>query len=316
MDKIAVLVPCFNEAQSIAKVVHDFRSVLPEAKIYVYDNNSTDGTDSIARKAGASVRYECQQGKGNVIRRMLQDIDAECYVLVDGDDTYPAEDSREMSDMILCGNIDMVTGDRLSSTYSSQNKRPFHNFGNILVRTLINHIFRTDIRDIMTGYRALSWRFAKSFPVLSQGFEIETEMTIHAADKNMSLKNHVVSYRDRAKGSSSKLRTIPDGIKVIATIFRLFCSYEPLKFFGITALLMAVLSLLFFLPVLDAYLYTGQVSRFPTLIICGFVMLSAISSFFAGVILQAAKQNERREFEFRLQEIDRWYKNLKGGIQK
>ena len=312
MDKIAVLVPCYNEASSVAKVVHDFRKALPEAKIYVYDNNSTDGTDEIAREAGAVVRYERQQGKGNVVRRMFQDIDAECYIMADGDDTYPAEDSPEMSLMVLSDGIDMVIGDRLSSTYSQQNKRPFHNFGNSLVKTLINRIFKADIHDVMTGYRAFSYRFVKSFPVISQGFEIETEMTIHAADKNMSLVNHVVNYRDRAEGSESKLRTIPDGIKVIRTIFGLFANYEPMKFFGILAAFLAVLSVLFLLPVLGDYMQTGLVPRFPTLIVCGFVMLSALGSFFAGIILQAVKQKERREFEFRLQQISRWYKKLKG----
>ncbi len=312
MDKIVVLIPCYNEAYSVAKVVHDFRKALPEAKIYVYDNNSTDGTDSIAREAGAVVRYEHHQGKGNVVRRMFQDIDAECYIMADGDDTYPAEDSREMAAVILDGKADMVIGDRLSSTYYQQNKRPFHNFGNSLVRFLINHIFRTDIRDIMTGYRAFSYRFVKSFPVVSQGFEIETEMTIHAADKNMSLANHIVNYRDRAEGSSSKLRTIHDGIKVIRTIFRLFSDYEPMRFFGIFALFLAAVSLIFFLPVFNAYLSSGVVERFPTLIVCGFVMLSALGSFFAGIILQAVKQKERREFEFRLQEINQWYRKLKG----
>ena len=315
MDKIAVLIPCFNEAKSVRKVIRDFRSALPEASIYVYDNNSTDGTDAIAREAGAIVRYERRQGKGSVVRSMFRDIDAECYIMADGDDTYPAEDSREMSAQILSGNADMVIGDRLSSTYFHQNKRPFHNFGNSLVRLLINHIFRTDIRDIMTGYRAFSYRFVKSFPVVSQGFEIETEMSIHAADKDMALMNHVIAYRDRQEGSTSKLRTIPDGIRVIMTVFRLFCNYEPLMFFGITGLLLALVSIAFFMPVFDEYLATGMVDRFPTLIVCGFVMLSALSSFFAGIILQAVKHKERREFEFRLHEIEYWHKKLKGVIQ-
>ncbi|MBQ7155256.1 MAG: glycosyltransferase [Synergistaceae bacterium] len=306
MDNIAVLIPCYNEAPSIRKVVEDFRKALPDAKIYVYDNNSTDGTDKIAREAGAIVRYEHRQGKGSVVRRMFQDIDARCCIMADGDDTYPAEDSREMAAMILDEGVDMVIGDRLSSTYFRENKRPFHNFGNSIVRTLINYIFRTDIQDIMTGYRAMSYRFVKSFPVVSQGFEIETEMSIHAVDKNMNIKNYVVNYRDRSKGSTSKLRTIPDGLKVIRTIFRLFSSYEPLRFFGLWAVILAVLSLAFFLPVLNDYMHTGLVARFPTLIVCGFVMLGAMNSLFAGLILQSIKHKERREFEFRLQEISRW----------
>ena len=312
MDKIAVLIPCYNEALSVSKVVNDFKKALPEASIYVYDNNSTDNTAAIARNAGAIVRHEHQQGKGNVVRRMFQEVDAECYILVDGDDTYPAEAAPEMASFVLEDDADMVIGDRLSSTYFQQNKRPFHNFGNSIVRTLINHIFSTDIQDIMTGYRAMSWRFVKSFPVVSQGFEIETEMTIHAVDKSMTLKNHVVNYRDREAGSTSKLRTIPDGLKVIRTIFQLFSNYEPFKFFGIAAVILAAVSLIFFVPVLNDYLRTGLVERLPTLIVCGFGMMAAISSFFAGVVLQAVKHKERREFEFRLQEIYQWQKILRG----
>ena len=308
MDSVAVLIPCYNEAASISKVVRDFKASLPEASIYVYDNNSTDGTDTIARNAGAIVRYEHRQGKGSVVRRMFSEIDAKCYILVDGDDTYPAEDSPEMAASVLEDDADMVTGDRLSSTYFQQNKRPFHNFGNSIVRTLINRIFRADVRDIMTGYRALSYRFVKSFPVVSQGFEIETEMTIHAVDKNMSIVNHVVNYRDRGEGSTSKLRTIPDGLKVICTIFRLFSNYEPMKFFGLAGVIAAGLSLGFFVPVLNDYLRTGLVERIPTLIVCGFGVMAAMSSFFAGVILQSIKHKERREFEFRLQEINQWQK--------
>lgn len=314
MDKIAVLIPCYNEAPSVAKVVHDFRKALPEATIYVYDNNSTDGTDTIARDAGAVVRYERQQGKGNVVRRMFQDIDAECYIMADGDDAFPAEDSLKMSSMVIDGGIDMVIGDRLSSTYSQQNKRPFHNFGNSLVKTLINHVFKADIHDVMTGYRALSYRFVKSFPIVSKGFEIETEMTIQAVDKNMNIQNHVIDYRERPDGTASKVQTIPDGIKVIRTILQLFSNYEPLKFFGILAAILAVMSIIFFLPVLGDYLSTGLVPRFPTLIVCGFTMIAALNMLFAGIILQAVKQKERREFEFRLQEINQWYKNLKEKI--
>ena len=310
MDKIAVLIPCYNEASSVAKVVHDFRAALPDATIYVYDNNSTDGTPEIAEKAGAIVRHKPRQGKGNVVRRMFQDIDAECYIMADGDDAFPAEDSVEMAGLVLGGNADMVIGDRLSSTYAQENKRLFHGFGNSLVKTLINRIFKADIHDVMTGYRALSYRFAKSFPIVSRGFEIETEMTIHAVDKNMKIVNRPVNYRERPDGTKSKVRTIPDGIKVIRTILQLFSNYEPFKFFGMLSLFLAVLSILFFLPVFADYLRTGLVERFPTLIVCGFVMIAALHMFFAGIILRSIKHREHLLFEFRLQEINQWRKRL------
>ena len=310
MDKIAVLVPCYNESKTVQKVVRDWKAALPEAQIYVYDNNSTDRTDELAREAGAIVRYEHQQGKGNVVRRMFLEIDAECYIMVDGDDTYPAEEARVMVEEVLEQGVDMVIGDRLSSTYFEENKRPFHNFGNSIVRFAINHMFKTDIRDVMTGYRAFSYRFVKSFPVLSQGFEIETEMTIHAIDKNMSLKNHVITYRDRPEGSVSKLNTVSDGLKVLKTILHLFCDYKPLQFFGLLALILILLALLFFIPVFYEYLVTGLVERFPTLIVCGFCVIIAMMSFFSGMILQTFKHKERREFEFRLQEISKWKKKL------
>ena len=310
MDKIAVLVPCYNESKTVQKVVRDWKAALPEAQIYVYDNDSTDGTDELAREAGAIVRYEHQQGKGNVVRRMFLEIDAECYIMVDGDDTYPAEEARVMVEEVLEQGVDMVIGDRLSSTYFEENKRPFHNFGNSIVRFAINHMFKTDIRDVMTGYRAFSYRFVKSFPVLSQGFEIETEMTIHAIDKNMSLKNHVITYRDRPEGSVSKLNTVSDGLKVLKTILHLFCDYKPLQFFGLLALILILLALLFFIPVFYEYLVTGLVERFPTLIVCGFCVIIAMMSFFSGMILQTFKHKERREFEFRLQEISKWKKKL------
>lgn len=310
MDKIAVLIPCYNESKTIAKVVSDWRAELPEATIYVYDNNSSDGTDEIAKHAGAVVRYEHQQGKGNVVRRMFQDIDAHCYIMVDGDDTYPAENGREMADEVLKNRVDMVVGDRLSSTYFEENKRPFHNFGNSIVRAFINHMFGSNIRDIMTGYRAFSYRFVKSFPVVSEGFEIETEMTIHAVDKNMYLQNHIITYRDRPEGSESKLNTVSDGMKVLKTIFRLFCDYRPFQFFGFFSLVLLILATVFFVPVLAEFISTGLVERFPTLIVCGFCLLTAIISFFVGLILATINHNERREFEFRLQEIDTWYKKL------
>lgn len=304
MDQIAVLIPCYNEAQTIEKVVTDFKRVLPEATIYVYDNNSKDGTDEIARRAGAVVAYEYQQGKGNVVRRMFQEIDAECYIMVDGDDTYPAQYAREMADKVLQRKTDMVIGDRLSSTYFQENKRPFHNFGNSLVRFSINTIFGSDIKDIMTGYRAFSRRFAKSFPVISKGFEIETEMSIHAISMNMGLDNVIVDYRDRPEGSESKLNTVQDGIKVLLTIFNLFKNYKPMFFFSMIALLLLVLDVAVFIPVVWLpYLATGLVEHFPTLIMCGFIAMAALLSFFNGMILDTIKQKERREFEFRLMMI-------------
>ena len=301
MDKIAVLVPCYNEAQTIAKVVTDFKAALPEAVIYVYDNNSTDNTAELARNAGAVVRYEHQQGKGNVVRRMFQEIEAECYVMADGDDTYPAHNAPALVRHVLEGQADMVVGDRLSATYFTENKRPFPNFGNSLVRWCINHIFKSDIKDVMTGYRAFSYRFVKTFPVVSHGFEIETEMTIHAVTMNMLVKNELVDYRDRPEGSVSKLNTVSDGIKVLMTIFNLFRNYKPMQFFSVLALILLIIDAAVFIPlVLIPFNQTGLVERFPTLIVCGFVALAAILSFFNGMVLDAIMQKERREFEFRL----------------
>lgn len=311
MDKIAVLIPCYNESKTIGKVVTDFQKVLPEAVIYVYDNNSTDHTDEIARKAGAVVRYEYQQGKGNVIRRMFREIDAECYIMADGDDTYPAEFAPEMAEKVLNKKVDMVVGDRLSSTYFTENKRPFHNFGNSLVRKAINVMFKTEIKDIMTGYRAFSYQFVKSFPVLSKGFEIETEMSIHAVDKNMLLENVVIEYRDRPEGSESKLNTYSDGFKVLKTIGRLFKNYKPLNFFGLISAILMVLALIFFIPVFSIYLETGKVPNFPTLVVCGFVVLAAIQSLFAGMILQNIVQKNRQDFEMELHRIQDVYKTKK-----
>jgi len=303
MEQIAVLIPCYNEAQTIGKVVDDWKKALPEAVIYVYDNNSTDQTADIALKAGAVIRTEPMQGKGNVVRRMFREIDAECYIMIDGDDTYPAEYGRQMADAVLKEKADMVVGDRLSSTYFTENKRPFHNFGNSLVRFAINHLFRSDIRDIMTGYRAFSFQFVKTFPVLSKGFEIETEMTIHAVDKNMFVKNVIISYRDRPDGSESKLNTFSDGAKVLGTILHLFRDYKPLKFFSYIALLLTILSMVFFIPVFSEYLHSGLVPRLPTLIACGFTGVAAILSLFTGLQLETILQNDKRQFEFRLQEM-------------
>ncbi len=301
MDKIAVLIPCYNESQTITKVVTDFRKTFPEAVIYVYDNNSTDGTDELARKAGAVVRYEYQQGKGNVVRRMFQEVEADCYIMVDGDDTYPAVHAREMADKVLQRNADMVVGDRLSSTYFTENKRRFHNSGNAFVRKSINWLFHNSIKDIMTGYRAFSYRFVKTFPVLSQGFEIETEMSIHAVDKNLAVENVIIDYQDRPEGSESKLNTVSDGMKVLRTIARLFRCYQPQKFFGAIAALLLIISLLFFVPILCTYFTEGLVPRFPTLVVCGFTALAAVQCFFAGMQLQNIVQKNKQDFEMQLQ---------------
>lgn len=308
MDKIAVLIPCYNEAQTIEKVVTDARNALPDATIYVYDNNSTDDTAEIAEKAGAVIRHEYMQGKGNVIRRMFREIDAECYLMIDGDDTYPLDCAKDLVDKVLYHQADMVVGDRLSSTYFTENKRPFHNFGNSLVRGSINWLFHSDIKDIMTGYRAFSYQFVKTFPVLSKGFEIETEMTIHAVFNNMQIENVIVDYRDRPAGSESKLNTYSDGMKVIGTIIRLFRNYKPMGFFGLIALLLMVIAVGFFIPVLAAFLQTGQVLKFPTLIVCVFTALAAIQSFFSGLILGNMTEKNRKDFEGNLIQVNEEYK--------
>ncbi len=295
--KIAVLIPCYNESKTIEKVVKDYKKALPEADIYVYDNNSSDNTDKIAKKAGAIVRYEHRQGKGNVIRTMFKEIDADCYLMIDGDDTYPSENAREMVNYVLEDKVDMVIGDRLSSTYFNENKRPFHNFGNKLVRGLINTLFKSNVRDIMTGYRAFSYDFVKSFPVLSKGFEIETEMTIHSLDKNFSLKEIPVEYRDRPAGSESKLNTFSDGFKVLKTIGRLFKEYKPTIFFGLIGLIFLIISLCFGIPVFVEYFKTHLVKRFPTLIFAGFMLMIAMLSFVCGIILEVVVKKHRQLFE-------------------
>ena len=307
MDKIAVLIPCYNEEKTIGKVVRDAKAALPESTIYVYDNNSTDRTVEIAKEAGAVIKHEYMQGKGNVIRRMFREIDAESYIMVDGDDTYPMEFAGEMVDKVLNHNADMVVGDRLSSTYFTENKRPFHNFGNSIVRGSINQLFGCDIKDIMTGFRAFSYQFVKTFPVMSKGFEIETEMTIHAVSNNMQAENVIVEYRDRPEGSESKLNTYSDGIKVIMTIIRLYREYKPFGFFGILSLLLMAVSVGFFVPVLLDYMHTGLVAKFPTLIVCGFVALAAVQSFFSGMILQNIAQKNRKEFEMDLNMLYRHF---------
>ena len=300
MDTIAVLIPCYNESQTIAKVVKDYREALPEAVIYVYDNNSTDHTDEAAREAGAIVRYEYRQGKGNVIRSMFRDIDAECYLMIDGDDTYPAENARSMVNHILSGRADMVIGDRLSCTYFTENKRPFHNTGNRLVRGLINTIFTSDIKDIMTGYRAFNYEFVKSFPILSKGFEIETEMSIHALDKNFKLLEVPVTYRDRPAGSVSKLNTYKDGFRVLKTIARLFRDYKPFAFFGWLGLLCFIIATIFFVPVLQAYFSTGLVAKFPTLIVCSGIYVVSFLLWMSGLILDVIAKKHRQLFELYL----------------
>lgn len=300
MDKVAVLIPCYNEEKTIVKVIEDAKKALPEAVIYVYDNNSSDRTAEIAEAAGAVVRHEYMQGKGNVIRRMFREIEAQCYIMVDGDDTYPMEFAPEMADKVLSYNADMVVGDRLSSTYFEENKRPFHNFGNSIVRSSINRLFACNVKDIMTGFRAFSYGFVKTFPVLSSGFEIETEMTIHAVYNHMQIENVIVEYRDRPEGSVSKLNTYSDGMRVLSTIFRLYRDYKPFGFFSILAVLLMAVATVFLIPVLVEFAKTGLVLRFPTLIVCGFVFLSAIQSFFAGLILSNMAMKNRRDFEYRL----------------
>jgi len=310
MDKIAVLIPCYNEEQTVAKVVRDAKEALPEAVVYVYDNNSTDRTVELAKEAGAVVRHEYRQGKGNVIRRMFREIQAECYLMLDGDDTYPLDCAREMVDKVLLHHGDMVVGDRLSSTYFTENKRRFHNFGNSLMRFGINSLFRTDIKDIMTGYRAFSYEFVKTFPVFSKGFEIETEMTIHAVNYNMQVDNVVVEYRDRPEGSESKLNTFRDGMRVIGKMFQLYKNYRPLRFFGAVCTMLVLVAAILMIPIVSVYLQTGLVPRFPTLITCGFMVLAGIQSFFAGMILQVLAAKDRKDFEYRLSRVHQDKKNM------
>lgn len=299
MDEIAVLIPCYNEEKTIRKVIEDTRKALPAAIIYVYNNNSSDKTVEIAEAADVVVRNEYVQGKGNVVRRMFREIDAQCYIMVDGDDTYQMDAAPEMVDKVLEHNADMVVGDRLSSTYFEENKRPFHNLGNSMVRKVINRLFKSNVKDIMTGFRAFSYDFVKTFPVLSQGFEIETEMTIHAVYNNMQVENVIIQYKDRPEGSESKLNTYSDGFKVLMTIFRLYKNYNPMGFFGIISTILALVSIVFFIPVFIDYKITGLVAKFPTLIVCGFVLIAAILALFAGLMLSNSEKQNRREFEFK-----------------
>lgn len=303
MDKIAVLIPCYNESQTIKKVVREYKTALPEASIYVYDNNSTDGTAEIAERAGAIVRHEPRQGKGNVIRSMFRDIEADCYLMIDGDDTYPAENARQLCDLVLNKGVDMVVGDRLSSTYFTENKRVFHGMGNRLVRLLINKLFKSDIHDIMSGQRAFSRDFVKGFPILSGGFEIETEMTIHALDKNFVIREVPVQYRDRPDGSESKLNTFSDGFRVLRTIARLFEQYKPLEFFSIISVILWGVALAMFIPVFNEYLHTGLVPRFPTVIVSGVMGVMGMLLWICGVILDVVVKKHRQLYELMLNQI-------------
>lgn len=296
MDKIAVLIPCYNESKTVEKVVSDFRRVLPDATVYVYDNNSTDGTAELAAGAGAVVRHEYQQGKGNVMRRMFREIDAEAYILVDGDDTYPAEAAPEMVAAVTGRQADMVVGDRLSSTYYTQNKRPFHNFGNRLVRGSINHLFGAHVTDIMTGYRAFNFTFVKTYPVLSRGFEVETEMTIHSLNNNLRLYEMPIQYRDRPEGSVSKLDTVGDGIKVMSTIFRMIREYKPLPFFGGLGLIIGIVGIVLCGTVTFEFAKTGVVTHFPTLIGAVMLVITGLLFIIAGIILDVMAKNDRKTF--------------------
>lgn len=316
MDRIAVLIPCYNEEQTIGKVVRDVKEALPEATVYVYDNNSTDHTIEEAVRAGALVRHEYKQGKGNVIRRMFREIDAQCYLMIDGDDTYPLDCSRQMVDRVLIYHADMVVGDRLSSTYFTENKRLFHNFGNSLMRTGINTLFHSDIKDIMTGYRAFGYEFVKTFPVFSKGFEIETEMTIHAVNYHLQVDNVVVEYRDRPEGSQSKLNTYSDGFRVIRKMLQLYKNYRPMRFFGMLGGLLVAAAALLFLPIMVEYFKTGLVPRFPTLIVCGFMVMAAILSMFSGMILEVMAAKDRRDFEYRLSRSCRDRKKMEAEMEK
>lgn len=303
-NKIAVLIPCYNEEVTIHKVVSDFKRELPEADIYVYDNNSSDDTSKLAKDAGAIVRFEPRQGKGNVVRQMFRDIDADCYLMVDGDDTYPAESARELCEPILNGEADMTVGDRLSNgTYAEENKRAFHGFGNDLVRAMIKWIYGYSFDDVMTGYRAFSRPFVKTFPVMSEGFQIETEISIHAVDRRWRIKDVPIIYRDRPEGSISKLNTIGDGMKVMIAIASLFINYRPLKFFSLAALVLAVIGLLLGIPVIVEFFETGLVPRLPTALLATAFMFLCGLSFATGLVLDNLAKTERKQWELEVYKI-------------
>ena len=304
MKKIAVLIPCYNEELTIRAVVEDFKNVIPEADIYVYDNNSNDDTAKIAKEAGVIVVPEYRQGKGHVVRSMFRDIEADCYIMVDGDDTYPAKDAYNVAKLVLENKADMAIGDRLSSTYFRENKRPFHNTGNKLVRTLINKIFKSEVKDIMTGCRAFNRKFVKSFPVLSNGFEIETEMSIHALDKRFLIAETPIAYRDRPEGSESKLNTFQDGYRVLKTILKLYKDYKPLSFFGLIALLLFLLGSVMMIPVLSGYFKTGLVVKFPTLIVAIGSLTSSLVSLACGLMLDTVKKHSDQFYELALNMLE------------
>ena len=303
MKKIAIIIPCYNEAVTIKNVIEDCKKYLPQAEIYVCDNNSTDNTVEIAKQLGVTIRYEYRQGKGNVIRKMFREIDADCYVLTDGDGTYPLKCVQEMCNMVLKEDMDMVVGDRLSTTYFQKNKRPFHNFGNRLVRFVINRIFKSHLKDIMSGYRVMNKFFVKSFPVLSQGFEIETEMTLHALDKKFTIKEIPINYTDRPEGSFSKLNTFSDGFLVLKTIFMLFKDYKPFKFFSIIAIILFTFSMCLFIPVFIEFLQTGKVPRYPTLIVSGVFATISLLMWVCGIILQTIVRKHNEIYEIMLNRI-------------
>ena len=295
--RTSIVIPCFNEEKTIKAVIKDFKDTMPYAEIYVYDNNSTDKTAKIASECGAIVRHEPRQGKGNVVRTMFRDIDADCYIMVDGDNTYPAAFGPVLEKFVLDGQADMAIGDRLSSTYFQENKRPFHNFGNVLVRWLINHLYKAHVNDIMTGARAFSRDFVKSFAIMSKGFEIETEMTIFALENNLKLVEVPIEYRDRPEGSVSKLNTFSDGIKVLLTVIQLFRDTRPMKFFCTLSALLILIGSVFFIPILNAYWETGLVLKIPTLIMVVFIWITAILLAFCGIILSALHKKSRQDFE-------------------
>ncbi len=304
MSKIAVLVPCYNEELTVEKVVNDFKKELPEADIYVYDNNSTDKTAELALKAGAIVRHESRQGKGNVVKSMFQDIDADCYIMVDGDDTYPADEVHQLVDAVLKQNADMVIGDRLSNgTYFDENKRGFHGFGNRLVQSLINLLFHSHLNDIMTGYRAFSKKFVKCMPVMSEGFQIETEMSIFSLVNRMKVVELPITYRDRPEGSSSKLNTFKDGFKVLVTLFDLFKNYRPFLFFGLVSVLFVLTGLIVGVPVLVEYSITGLITKLPSAVLSASLMIMAMMSFVTGIIVDSIKNQTRMLFELAINQF-------------
>lgn len=312
MDKkIALLIPCYNEAFTIGKVVQDFKKVLPDADIYVYNNNSTDRSAEIAQEAGAIVRNEYRQGKGNVVRTMFDEIEADCYIMVDADDTYPAESAPEMADLILSGRAEMVIGDRLNTTYFEENKRLYHDFGNRFVRSLVNLLFGGNLQDIMTGYRAMNRKFVKSYPVLSKGFEIETEMSLFALENNFLIKEIPVLYRDRVEGSVSKLNTFTDGYRVLTMILLLFRDYKPMLFFNVIALFSFLTGFGLFIPILNEFLVTGLVPKFPTLFVSIFLFIASLLFFCAGLILDVLKNNQRKTFEIILKTMNSGNQHVK-----